>query len=819
MRTVVDSHKHELQMMRDHHGSVPSGAFRSASGSRATNSSRRFESDRKTRSKTAALNGEDWNYTASKSTLNALIAAQTDKFELDLGAVRPMTGYSQRHRLSRSGKTHARHDIPAWELSCKVEIQIDEMADQIVVGDEAPDHGPMEKFTCARKEVHEANLRGFISSHANETRIHIDMDEPVKFSLAPLIVRSKSNNENGTLDQPNLWKMDISISFEDEVSSKFALEHICREASLQYQPFEESMGGHDASADSNFLIVRWTGAFTDLGPKTHVLELRHCKNMQVALLGCGLEVNTRLSPPIAASPLGHHNSMKRKLSHRDLPGTMPPANSSKIEPRENIRVIYILKSRDTEHEIQFEDYICPLCNKTNFHSFDLLHLHLHHNHTLCRFKVNRDEDRIGRVPVTTISIGIQIARSDLPTTRRKDRDSDWDQFTPLLEPQKWRKSSDDELAWFAPNTPFDIDQFHNGDETWFQHGHSPSTRPLPQPQFLSRSPLRSGTRHSLPNPRTASTPATAATTMATTTRSPSRVPTIPPRRRKRFKVPPAPPGLSFFRTATKHPLHTGDLASESDDSGPDDAWTLRKSHAALFSATAPGLPREVRACIALFDAHLRAERLAGDVHVGDAVVRFLRAKRPVLARWPALAQEVRRKVGELWADRIVGDGVREFCEGVVGEVAAAARKGVGRTGTPRQKGRGSIGGGGGSDGGTPRTRAAMRRRMRRAARVVDEDEEGEGEESGSVAEGGRDGDGDVEMGEGSPMGDTIVVQPGELDEETVTLLNSGEAKAVQSMGRCTCGKPVDALRYAICCANVVSFAALRICQAYSNGSC
>ena len=768
LRTVVESHKHALQMMRKHTRNSALGANSINTHSKTVNDTYGMGNDRKTRSKTTSSNDKAWNFPASEDILNSLIAAQTDVFELDLGAIRPMQGADVREneRANRVENISSQIDLPAWEVPCTLEVQLF-VRDNSGINSDGREHLQQKDVPPAsrreiQREFHDIRVRGHITNSTKRgIRVQISMDEPVRFSMNPLVAVTTMNPKSEGFRALEL-KIELSIFCRNKADSKMLAEEICGPANLRYQPVskttEKSLSN---SIGAEFFHVRWEGSLRDLRPQSHLLKLRHHKDAQWVALRYGLEVNTRLSSPLSGSALQHYNGKKRQFSPN--PFTTTRLDAPPREPHEIVKVIYILKSNGQDHDYRCDDYSCPLCGGLNLQSFDLLHLHLHHNHTLLQFKVDKDQQLNGQNSLITVTVGIQLARTDFLTSRR-DRDNDRHQPVPTLAPWKWRKDKEDEMAWLAPKAPFDVERYQRGDETWFHKGYDMEPKARNGRAAASQRRIKS--------------------------KDPEQVLDIPEHRRKRYKVPGAPPGLNFFRTVTKQPLKEGELVSESDDD-IDETWTMQKRNESLAAVLKQ--PQVAIEFIGIFDAYMQTENLNGDIHVGDALVRFARHRARLFRNRPDLAVEFRKKAHELHQDRIINDRVLQHCSRFAEEAEQKASEPPPPPppqpppATPRRRTNGAATGKTAAVDSTPRT---TRARVQRT--VIDSDDEMELDKE-KVAR--KDGDGDVEMVDE----DTVVVQP--LDEDMVPA--SGGEK-VPLMGRCTCGQVVGSLRHAICCANSVS---------------
>ncbi|KAL9071337.1 MAG: hypothetical protein Q9157_005495 [Trypethelium eluteriae] len=199
-----------------------------------TNGTNGLVSNWKTRSKTKSSDDKIWDFPASGNTLNVLMTAQADVFELELGSIRPLEESSQEEkRASRVKTSNLRHDLPAWEIPCKIDLRMwegDEPTGRSFVGDGITDRGQKDKALFVRKEVHEAMARGFVTNSKNgSTRLKIDMDEPLKVNTGPLVARSSA--------QPK-FLIEVFVWFEDRVRSKILLEEICGQTMPRYQRVE-----------------------------------------------------------------------------------------------------------------------------------------------------------------------------------------------------------------------------------------------------------------------------------------------------------------------------------------------------------------------------------------------------------------------------------------------------------------------------------------------------------------------------------------------------------------------------------------------------
>lgn len=169
-------------------------------------------------------------------------------------------------------------------------------------------------------------------------------------------------------------------------------------------------------------------------------------------------------------------------------------------------------------------------------------------------------------------------------------------------------------------------------------------------------------------------------------------PPLPQLVRKRYPVPAAPPGVTFFKTTSKRILATGDITTESDDEVAE-TWLVQRHHEAL--AAHPGLSPDEAAFLCRYDDHFMKERLGGDRYVGAALRRFVRRERRWLAAGPepgARAALFARKAAGLRALGVVDDGCVLDCLVMIRKAQGRAdaggegESGAGGEGEERQAG-------------------------------------------------------------------------------------------------------------------------------------
>lgn len=187
----------------------------------------------------------------------------------------------------------------------------------------------------------------------------------------------------------------------------------------------------------------------------------------------------------------------------------------------------------------------------------------------------------------------------------------------------------------APEHPFDRDLHLQGNNKF----HQVATKKLP-PKHLGLKGRQ----------------ATSITHIKVKRKPPEDVQARPARLRKAWVVPEAPPGITFFRSVTKQPLHAGDEISESDDE-LDLGWMQLRKNAEIDRNNIPEASRRFQK---VYDDFMGDENLQSDVHASDAVVRFTRGKRKWISEEDVFG-ELSSKLDELLEDGVITKDVHTAC--------------------------------------------------------------------------------------------------------------------------------------------------------------
>lgn len=151
---------------------------------------------------------------------------------------------------------------------------------------------------------------------------------------------------------------------------------------------------------------------------------------------------------------------------------------------------------------------------------------------------------------------------------------------------------------------------------------------------------------------------------------PDKVLAVPTKTKKTYRVPKAPPGITFFRSVTKQPLQAGDIISESDDE-LDLGWLQLRKNAEIDKESVS----EPRKCfLKIYDAFIQKENLQSDFHAGDTIIRFAREKGWLICQEEIL-DELKTKLDELVEDGIISSHVHTACLEIVRSSKANAQEG------------------------------------------------------------------------------------------------------------------------------------------------
>jgi hypothetical protein len=133
------------------------------------------------------------------------------------------------------------------------------------------------------------------------------------------------------------------------------------------------------------------------------------------------------------------------------------------------------------------------------------------------------------------------------------------------------------------------------------------------------------------------------------------------REKTQYPVPPAPSGVTFFRSASRRPLKEGEYISESDDE-VDDMWIKQRKSAEFDKESS--ISDSFKRFLKIFDLHMWKEQLQSNLHAGDALVRFTRENCDRI--WEEqIFEPFKEKVDQLLEDNIISEEVHVGCLDIV----------------------------------------------------------------------------------------------------------------------------------------------------------
>ena len=412
-------------------------------------------------------------------------------------------------------------------------------------------------------------------------------------------------------EEPKDWDLLISIYLQDNNDAKEFFEHV-------------------ASPDSPLLTdppTRLRTTWRNIldcpeGVKVHPLSTSRNSSSTDGQLDFGLATRMFWTSTKASSILAGHNQQLNDSSSQAFQYPTPPP-----QPLASNGMDYELTFVYADNEIKRHGLKCPYdpCSKRNFAQLDDLYMHLETWHDLFKHTLKREQ----------VADGVEHWVFECEVAEHR------------ADQQRASNTAPDprDITLIAPKRPFNQKKYLSEGNDDFQK----TARREGKGKIGTRVP---------PAPRAAIPP-----------RQPGEVQdrTLP--RRRTYRVPKAPPNVTFFRSISKRPLQEGEYISESDDE-VEMSWVQQKKDAQM--AADPSIPEASKNFLRVFDPYMREERLQDDYHVGDALIRFVRAKATLL--WEdKTVSEFKVKVTKLLEDNIISKDIHIACIAIVDEHTPAAR--------------------------------------------------------------------------------------------------------------------------------------------------
>lgn len=459
-----------------------------------------------------------------------------------------------------------------------------------------------DKRSLVRRDYREAVLRAY-PTESGETVFDLDLEEPFYVEISKLFV---------TVDKGDRWKKMVTAEYTLDIKIYFT------DIEDQDAVLRETIKPSSAYTDRDKLtplVVEWVKLPRCPSEDERLPLYRALGKTQKIVLNYDLAVDMawKMSKD---TPMTVYNRALRTFRTQQLPS---PVSEPPSQPKQFSQVTYIFRDEylAKTRVLVRDGYFCFVCTEKHFGTFEELHFHLKSHHHYFTFFVEKEEKKEPDAIVLLARIEVEV--SDQPENERPSRNG----------------FSERDIDWLAPGKPFDMGRYLDGDNSWV----APSTK------AKRRAPVNRSESAPVPAP-----------TLNLKRRRPEEVAELQPGRRKRFKVPKAPEGVSFFRRISKRPLEENEWLSESDDN-IDEGWLkLRRNRTISVSNCA----ETKKAFMMKLDNYVQDEGLSADAYAGDTLVRFARAHREWL-RIPSMAEELSRKANELFDDGIVSDEVRAWC--------------------------------------------------------------------------------------------------------------------------------------------------------------
>lgn len=326
-------------------------------------------------------------------------------------------------------------------------------------------------------------------------------------------------------------------------------------------------------------------------------------------LPIGLEVSIHYTTHRGESLLAAHNQ-RLKSSQREIRCSVDLDAGTTTEPKFTVSFVYL---EDTK---TFSELRCPHCPRLRYRDVDDLHMHLICYHDFFQYRPRKEREISGTQ--------YWVFECEVADHKADQRASD--------------KAPDPrEIQILAPKRPFNQRKYlREANENWQKEARL--ERPSKQ--------LSSKVAGPPPNLRR---------------RAPDEVQPKVNRVRRKYRIPRAPNGVTFFRAATKRPLAEGEYISESDDD-PDMEWLRLRTENLLMSDA--DIPEKVKIFLKTFNLYMREERLQDETHMGDAIIRFTHEK----GEWiysEGLHDEFRKKIAELLDNQTISQEIHDGCVKII----------------------------------------------------------------------------------------------------------------------------------------------------------
>lgn len=393
----------------------------------------------------------------------------------------------------------------------------------------------------------------------------------------------------------------FSTSYKMMLSVNFGSQ---RDAECLYKHLD----GETAAPQAETCLSATFGNILECPAGTVILPLKDHKKR----LNFGLEVSMYWTNSQAESILTTHNRQLKSFT-RSMSYPTPPREVDK--PRYRLTFIY------AKEVIVRSELVCPheKCYRRKPADMDDLRMHLEHFHDYFKYEAIKE----GLDSEGAERWRFQCEVSDHKTDQRASA----------------RINKPSEIHILAPPQPFNQSLF-------LQEGNDDYQKTA-RFDKLATNAINGEVPFS--------------TLVAHRQKPPEQVQDIPVKEKKKYPVPRAPSGVTFFRSCSRRPLQEGEYISESEDE-IDGHWIELWKAAEDTKNT--HLSASARGFLKIFDKFMQEEDVHSNIHVGDALVRFSRHKGALL--WHNdLFGEFQTKIDELVKDDVISEKVHAGCLDIV----------------------------------------------------------------------------------------------------------------------------------------------------------
>jgi len=348
-----------------------------------------------------------------------------------------------------------------------------------------------------------------------------------------------------------------------------------------------------------------------------LLPLQRTRGHKLLSMAYGVEIDMGWQRK-RDTPLQRYNRY-HEAAGRHLKSTAP-LKAAKISQSKKLFVRYNLGEGDKACALVAEGLKCIWCDRSPVFAsiMRLMHHYLsYHDHFAFHFDGQVEE--LQEEELISITIGCESGK-------RSALD--------LLS---------EEHNWVAPDKPFDLTSYVNGDKSWVSSSKGAFSK------------VSKGARGQPVKPKEAERALSSVRAHDKRSGSNADVADCPPVKRKRHIVPRIE-GVTFYHSQSKLPMKAGEELSESED----EIYDTRLTRSQRRDLTEYSLPPGVREFHLAFNHHMDAERPGSTVLIKDGIVRFVRKYNKKMSDNLWLC-ELQKKLKHLQTSGVLCEDVVTYC--------------------------------------------------------------------------------------------------------------------------------------------------------------